>query len=371
MNTHQRITQPRIFISYAREDQDSVAEIYQKLEKNGFEPWMDIHKILPGEVWENKIQEAIKNSDFFIACLSSNSCQKRGVIQKEIRAALEIWQKKLESDIYLIPIILNKCEVPEKLKGFQWIDLFENEGQNWQRVVEAIKAGWKRLGHASDNELGDINNPLLIENNLIHLEFELEQEYRNFLRVVKEAHTALYRAMIEALRGTANISITGKSMDPNRVVRSKRGNGPWTEMRKQAIPGCNKAWRFSDPKECEEPEMREDIQAERQFDNYLIGFFDALAMIQANAFMGRYVFSKSVQVSDEEMKTLETLHYYKNEFDYFVPKSLLADKSDIPNLLKPCLRIVKELLFKSGNIMPVFIPKNLETLIERVSNKIE
>ena len=359
MNTHRRIKRPRIFISYAREDKDSVSEHYHKLKKNGFEPWMDIHKILPGEVWENKIQEAIKNSDFFIACLSSNSSQKRGVIQKEIRAALEIWQEKLESDIYLIPIRLNNCEVPEKLKEFQWIDLFDNEEQNWQRVVDAVKAGWKRLGYASDNELEAIDNPLLIENNFIHLEFELEQEYRNFLRVVKEAHTALYRTMIEALRGTANISITGKSTDPNRVVRSKRGNEPWTEIRKHAIPGCNRAWRFSDPKECEEPGMREDIQSEPQFDNYLIGFFDALAMIQTDTFMGRYVFSKAVQVSDEEMKTLETLHYYKNEFDYFVPKSFLAHKSDVPNLLKPCLRIVKELLFKSGNIMPVFIPKNL------------
>ena len=260
--------------------------------------------------------------------------------------------------------------MPEKLKEFQWINLFDNEDQNWQRVIDAVNVGWKRLGYACDTELRAIDNPLLIENNFIHLEFELEQEHRNFLRVVKEAHTVLYRTMIEALRGSANLSITGKSTDSNRVVKSK-SDVQWTEIRKKSIPSCKKAWRFSDPKECEEPIMRKDRQSERQFDNYLIGFFDALAMVQTDAFMGQYVFSKAVQVSDEEMKTLEILHSYKNEFDYYVPKSFLAHKSDIRNLLEPCLRIVKALFFESGNIMPVLIPKNLETIIEKLSNKID
>ena len=42
------IKRPRIFISYVREDKDIVTELYHKLEDNEFEPWMDIHKILPG-----------------------------------------------------------------------------------------------------------------------------------------------------------------------------------------------------------------------------------------------------------------------------------------------------------------------------------
>ena len=42
--------------------------------------------ILPGELWVNSIQTAIQNSDFFLACLSKNSVDKRGMLQKEIKA---------------------------------------------------------------------------------------------------------------------------------------------------------------------------------------------------------------------------------------------------------------------------------------------
>ncbi len=46
--------------------------------------------ILPGEQWKMKIRQAINASEFFIACLSTNSVQKRGYLQKEIRGALEL-----------------------------------------------------------------------------------------------------------------------------------------------------------------------------------------------------------------------------------------------------------------------------------------
>jgi TolB protein len=102
------------------------------------------------EKWKPCIQEAIRHSDFFLACLSTNSVSKRGYLQKEIKDALDIWQEKLDSDIYLLPARLEDCEVPESLGDFQWVNLFEGNG--WTRLVKAIQAGMERRTAADDKE---------------------------------------------------------------------------------------------------------------------------------------------------------------------------------------------------------------------------
>src|SRR5438128_1134902 len=91
-----------IFLSYAREDQKRVGDLYQRLSDVGFKRWMGTRDILPGEKWEYSIEKAIRGADIFLACLSENSVSKRGLVQKEIRIALDISQKMLEGDIYLI-----------------------------------------------------------------------------------------------------------------------------------------------------------------------------------------------------------------------------------------------------------------------------
>jgi hypothetical protein len=132
-----------IFLSYAREDKKRVEEIYQRLSDLGFQPWIDTRNILPGEKWESSIEKAIRGADIFLACLSENSVSKRGLVQKEIRIALDISQKMLEEDIYLIPARLDdKCKVMENLHAYQWIDLFDENG--WTRLVEAIQMGIRR-----------------------------------------------------------------------------------------------------------------------------------------------------------------------------------------------------------------------------------
>jgi Tol biopolymer transport system component len=133
---------PQIFLSYAREDAEEVEQLYQKLSGAGFKPWMDKKDILPGERWQSSIRKAVQGSDFFLACLSASSVTKRGVLQEEIKDALDIWRRMFESDIYLIPVRLEDCKVPESLRDFQWVNLFEKDG--WTRLVKAIQVGMER-----------------------------------------------------------------------------------------------------------------------------------------------------------------------------------------------------------------------------------
>lgn len=132
----------QIFLCYTRADEKRVKNLYANLVTSGFHPWMDMENILPGEIWKSAITKGIKKSDFFLACLSQNSVDKRGVIQEEIKEALEIWRQQLADDIFLIPVRLEECQVPELLSSFQWVNLYEENG--WRKLLNAINEGIRR-----------------------------------------------------------------------------------------------------------------------------------------------------------------------------------------------------------------------------------
>lgn len=135
-------SKPMIFLSYARDDQDAVVPIYERLLNEGYRPWMDQFDILPGENWERSIRSAIRKADFFIIFLSNHSINRRGFLQKEIRIALDVWNGMLMSDIYLVPVRLGVCSIPDELSSFQYVDIFETSG--WDKLILAIKSGLKR-----------------------------------------------------------------------------------------------------------------------------------------------------------------------------------------------------------------------------------
>jgi hypothetical protein len=133
----------QIFLSYAHKDQDEVKEIYDKLVEAGHSPWMDSRDIVAGEEFRRAIEMSIRKSDLIVACLSTNSVDRRGFIQRELKQALDLWKERLESDIYIIPVRLDDCPTPESLEDFQWVNLYEEDG--WERLVQAIETGIERL----------------------------------------------------------------------------------------------------------------------------------------------------------------------------------------------------------------------------------
>jgi hypothetical protein len=130
----------KVFISYATEDFDYAERLYDFLTENGFDPWMDKKKLLTGQIFDFYIQNELRNAHFLILLLSDVSVSKRGYIQKEFKQALKYCEEKLVDDIYLIPLKINSCDVPNELTKFQWIefeakDAFKSILQSlmWQR----------------------------------------------------------------------------------------------------------------------------------------------------------------------------------------------------------------------------------------------
>lgn len=125
-----------VFISHAKEDINQAEELYDFLKENEYEPWLDKKKLKVGSNWDYEIKQALKKSTFVILLLSSTAVKKRGYIQKEFKYTLEYAESKLIDDIYIIPILLEKCEVPEQLKRFQWVEM--NEVDFKDRILEAL-----------------------------------------------------------------------------------------------------------------------------------------------------------------------------------------------------------------------------------------
>lgn len=135
-------TQPQIFLSYAREDKSQVDKLYEELSKAGYAAWQDTRRIVIGVPLKKTIRKAIKESDFFMPCLSINSCDKEGFIQREIKQALDIWQEKNSNTVYILPVRLDKdAKVPEEFEDLAYINLFEPDGmsrliEDLQRIIE-------------------------------------------------------------------------------------------------------------------------------------------------------------------------------------------------------------------------------------------
>lgn len=136
---------PRVFIAYAIEDAEKVDALYSDLEARGYSPWMDRKRLLPGQNWPQRIQEAIENADYFIACFSKNSVAKRGGFQAEIRYALDCANRVPLDDVFLIPARLDACRVPTRItKETQYIDLFPDWAAGLELITKTMERNRRR-----------------------------------------------------------------------------------------------------------------------------------------------------------------------------------------------------------------------------------
>jgi len=126
----------KIFISYSSGDREQVQKIYKHLLSLGADPWYDQEKLLPGQDWNYEIHKGLDEADVILLCLSKKSVTKEGYVQKEIRLALDLALEMPEGRIFLIPARLEACDLPYKLKAYQAVDLFAENGM--ERLIKSL-----------------------------------------------------------------------------------------------------------------------------------------------------------------------------------------------------------------------------------------
>jgi len=149
----------RVFLCHSSSDKPAVRALYRRLRTDGFQPWLDEEDLLPGQTWEYEIQQAVRSADVVLVCLSSRSVNKAGFVQKEIKFALDVADQKPEGEIFLIPVKLETCEIPERLRRWQWVDYFDAQGHN--RLLGALRVRFGCLG--AEERSGPLIGPIVTE----------------------------------------------------------------------------------------------------------------------------------------------------------------------------------------------------------------
>src|SRR5579859_2005691 len=134
----------RVFLCHSSEDKPAVRQLYHQLKTGNITPWLDEEDLLPGQNWDAEIRKAVRLCDIVIVCLSKNSSNKAGYIQKEIKFALDVADEQPEGTIFLIPLRLEECKIPDRLKHLHWVNYFEVGG--FLKLMQALKLRAQSLG---------------------------------------------------------------------------------------------------------------------------------------------------------------------------------------------------------------------------------
>ena len=131
----------KVFLCHASQDKPIVRELCQRLNAEGWiDPWLVEEKLLPGQDWDMEIEKAVEAADAVIVCLSSRSINKEGYIQKELRFVLDIALEKPEGAIFVIPLRLDECDIPRRLRSWQYADYFpSNRESAYDRLLKSLQ----------------------------------------------------------------------------------------------------------------------------------------------------------------------------------------------------------------------------------------
>jgi hypothetical protein len=126
----------RVFLCHCAKDKAIVRDLHSRLQNDGFAPWLDEIELLPGQDWRECIPAAVRRSHVVLICLS-NEFNKSGYRQREVRLAREVAEEQPEGTIFLIPVRLEDCDVPESLGRWQYVSLSQVDG--YERLLESLK----------------------------------------------------------------------------------------------------------------------------------------------------------------------------------------------------------------------------------------
>lgn len=126
-----------VFLCHAHHDRQIVHKLYERLVRDGVHVWLDVERLQPGQDWEREIRKAILKSNMVIVCLSRGFNKRRGYRHEELKIASEKAKLLSSGEVFIIPVRLEKCDMPESLQHLQRVDLFEAGG--YKKLIQALQ----------------------------------------------------------------------------------------------------------------------------------------------------------------------------------------------------------------------------------------
>jgi len=123
-----------VFLSYAHQDKAWVSEFAAALREGGVTAWFDVHDLLPGERWQEQIQEALRESSTLIVIVGPRNVQSPWIFF-ELGAAVADNKR-------IIPVLAEGMlpeAMPVPLRQFQYLQESSPSAAG-KRAAEAIKS---------------------------------------------------------------------------------------------------------------------------------------------------------------------------------------------------------------------------------------
>lgn len=129
----------RYFVSYAHTDKKSADQLLELLRPRlkianhvGFSEWID-HQITPGDLWRERIQAAIENSDFGLLLLSPAFFASEFIIDEELARYISQNDRSITIHKAIVPVGLKAIPLDGRanLNGLQQTQIFRDRENRW------------------------------------------------------------------------------------------------------------------------------------------------------------------------------------------------------------------------------------------------
>jgi len=121
----------KVFFSYSRKDTAFALTLAQDVRAAGADIWIDQLDIRAGDLWDVEIEKALVNASCVLVILSPFSVASDNV-QDEIAFALD-------AEKTIIPVILEPCTIPFRLRRWMHIDFSKNYEEGLEHLMAALK----------------------------------------------------------------------------------------------------------------------------------------------------------------------------------------------------------------------------------------
>lgn len=234
----------RIFLCHASQDKPVVRSLYQCLLNEGWiDPWLDEERLLPGMDWDMEIEKAVEATDVVIVCLSNKSVSKEGYIQRELKFVLDIALEKPEGTIFVIPLRLDDCQVPRRLRAWQYVDYFPSDkvATAYRKLLDSLETRTNLLG-INIAEQKEHFQQEVEEKNHRELEERIKKEAREKVRCEEEKtlrQEAEEHARIEIIEETRKLVREGKRKEAEEKAQQEK-----ELIQKKAEELLNTTWNY-------------------------------------------------------------------------------------------------------------------------------
>ena len=139
-----------VFLSYASEDRNTVAKVYDLLaEDSRLALWFDQESLIGGENWEATITDRLSQVDFVVFFLSRQAeADQNRFFQREIRLAQVRAEQLPVGQRFIIPVLLEEFQPKREFSEIHWVRLYDPDGMDQlKRALSPSDAtdAWDRI----------------------------------------------------------------------------------------------------------------------------------------------------------------------------------------------------------------------------------